>query len=89
MPFNDADFLKGLKIAINRSSEESIEFDITGIDASVANALRRIMIAEIPTMAFHKVLMYQNTSVIPDEVLIHRIGLMPLKIDARDFAERK
>ena len=41
-------------------------------------------------MAFHKVLMYQNTSVLPDEVLIHRIGLMPLKVDARQhFVERR
>ena len=63
---------------------------MSGIDASIANALRRIMIAEIPTMALHKVLMYQNTSVLPDEVLIHRIGLMPLKVDYREhFAEKK
>jgi DNA-directed RNA polymerase I and III subunit RPAC1 len=43
-----------------------LEIDLVGIDAATANALRRIIIAEIPTMAFHKVLMYQNTSVIPD-----------------------
>jgi DNA-directed RNA polymerase I and III subunit RPAC1 len=55
----------------------------------VANALRRILIAEIPTMAFHKVLLYQNTSVIPDEVLVHRIGLMPIKIDAAGFKFRR
>lgn len=48
------------------------------------------MIAEIPTMALHKVLMYQNTSVLPDEVLIHRIGLMPLKVDYRQhFVDKK
>ena len=40
-------------------------------------------------MAFHKVQMYQNTSVVPDEVLIHRIGLMPLKVDAKEFVPRK
>jgi DNA-directed RNA polymerase I and III subunit RPAC1 len=47
------------------------------------------MIAEIPSMALHKVQLYQNTSVIPDEVLVHRIGLMPLKVDARGFNYRK
>ena len=66
LPFNDEDFLKNLKVVVNTSSESAIEFDISGIDASIANALRRIMIAEIPTMALHKVLMYQNTSVLPD-----------------------
>lgn len=40
--------------------------ELKGIDAALANGLRRIIIAEIPTMAFHKVLLYQNTSVIPD-----------------------
>jgi DNA-directed RNA polymerase I and III subunit RPAC1 len=64
-------------------------FDIEGIDCSIANALRRIMIAEVPTLAFHKVLMYQNTSVIPDEVLVHRIGLMPVKVEAVGFKYRK
>lgn len=54
----------------------------------MANALRRIMIAEVPTMAFHKVFLYQNTSVLPDELLIHRLGLLPVKVDCNDFEER-
>ncbi len=40
-------------------------------------------------MAFHKVSLYQNTSVIPDEVLVHRIGLIPLRVDAAGFKFRK
>lgn len=59
--------------------------ELIGIDPATANALRRIIIAEIPTMAFHKVLLYQNTSVIPDELLVHRLGLLPLSIDPNDF----
>jgi DNA-directed RNA polymerase I and III subunit RPAC1 len=55
-----------------------MEMELKGIDASISNALRRIIISEIPTMAFHKVLLYQNTSVLPDELLVHRIGLLPL-----------
>ena len=39
-------------------------------------------------MAFHKVLLYQNTSVIPDELLVHRLGLLPLKIDPLQFEAR-
>ena len=49
-----------------KNTEEMLEMELVGIDAATANALRRIVIAEIPTMALHKVLMYQNTSVIPD-----------------------
>ena len=58
--------------------EREMELEITGIDASIANALRRIIISEIPTMAIEKVDMYMNTSVIPDEILAHRLGLVPL-----------
>ena len=39
------------------------------------------MIAEIPTMAIEKVEMWQNTSIIPDENLAHRIGLVPIMVD--------
>jgi len=62
--------------------------ELVGIDAATANALRRIIIAEIPTMALHKVLMYQNTSVIPDELLVHRLGLIPISADPNDFESR-
>ena len=62
--------------------------ELKGIDAALANALRRIIIAEIPTMAFHKVFMYQNTSVLPDELLVHRLGLLPLKVDPNEFEAR-
>ena len=39
-------------------------------------------------MAFDKILMYNNTSIIQDEVLAHRLGLVPLKADARCFVDR-
>lgn len=60
-------------------------FDMIGIDASIANSFRRILLAEVPTMAFEKVLIYNNTSVIQDEVLAHRLGLIPLKADPSQF----
>lgn len=40
-------------------------------------------------MAIEKVFMYNNTSVIPDEVLAHRLGLIPLKADPRKFEYRQ
>ena len=56
-----------------------------GIDASIANSFRRILLAEVPTMAIEKVHVYNNTSVIQDEVLAHRLGLIPLKADPSKF----
>lgn len=43
-----------------------------GVDASFANAVRRILIAEVPTMAIEDVYIAKNTSIIQDEVLAHR-----------------
>ena len=36
-------------------------------------------------MAIERVLIAQNNSIMPDEMLAHRLGLVPLKADARLF----
>lgn len=60
-------------------------FEMIGCDTSFANALRRILLAEVPTMAIESVYMWNNTSIVHDEVLAHRLGLIPLNVDARLF----
>ncbi|GKV44567.1 hypothetical protein SLEP1_g51735 [Rubroshorea leprosula] len=62
-----------------------MEFDMIGIDAAIANAFRRVLIAEVPTMAIEKVLIANNTSIVQDEVLSHRLGLIPIRADPRLF----
>ncbi|TFK64840.1 RBP11-like subunits of RNA polymerase [Pluteus cervinus] len=74
-------FKKNLKVEVKRLSQRSIEFDLVGVDASIANAFRRIMIAEVPTVCIEEVYVFDNTGVIVDEVLSHRIGLVPLNVD--------
>ena len=46
------------------------------------------MIAEIPTIAIEKVEMWQNTSIIPDENLAHRMGLVPIMVDPKLFENK-
>lgn len=72
---------------IERPSDKELVFEMTGIDVSFANALRRILISEVPTMAIETVFMWDNTSIIHDEVLAHRMGLIPIDVDARYFEE--
>uniref|UniRef100_A0A0B7A266 DNA-directed RNA polymerases I and III subunit RPAC1 n=1 Tax=Arion vulgaris TaxID=1028688 RepID=A0A0B7A266_9EUPU len=62
-----------------------MEFDMVGIDAAIANAIRRILLAEVPTVAIETVHIWNNTSIIQDEVLAHRLGLIPIKVDPRLF----
>ncbi|KAI7907445.1 DNA-directed RNA polymerase [Cokeromyces recurvatus] len=83
--FDLEEFKKNFKVKIQRLSKHSIEFDLIGVDASIANAFRRIMIAEVPTMAIEKVYVMNNTSIIQDEVVAHRLGLIPIKADPNEF----
>ncbi|KAK3092535.1 hypothetical protein FSP39_004078 [Pinctada imbricata] len=81
-------FEKDFRIDMIKMSHDELEFDMVGIDAAIANAFRRILLAEVPTMAIEKVFIYNNTSIIQDEVLAHRLGLIPIKADPRLFEFR-
>eukprot|EP01111_Echinosteliopsis_oligospora_P001486 TRINITY_DN1223_c0_g1_i1.p1 TRINITY_DN1223_c0_g1~~TRINITY_DN1223_c0_g1_i1.p1 ORF type:complete len:367 (+),score=91.09 TRINITY_DN1223_c0_g1_i1:109-1209(+) len=83
--FSLSDFKEDFKINMISCDAERLVFDMIGVDAPIANALRRILIAEVPTMAIEKVYIYNNTSIMQDEVLAHRIGLVPIKADPRKF----
>ncbi|XP_023231186.1 DNA-directed RNA polymerases I and III subunit RPAC1-like isoform X1 [Centruroides sculpturatus] len=87
--WNAKKFEKNLQINLIRLDDMEMEFDIIGIDAAIANAFRRILLAEVPTMAVEKVFVYNNTSIIQDEVLAHRLGLIPIKADPRLFEYRQ
>ncbi|KAB2011419.1 hypothetical protein ES319_D09G018900v1 [Gossypium barbadense] len=65
-------FSNNFRVEVVRLNEDDMEFDMIGIDAAIANSFRRILIAELPTMAIEKVLIANNTSIIQDEVLAHR-----------------
>jgi len=79
--WDHAVFKKGFKITITKISDELLEFDMEGIDPPLANAFRRILIAEVPTVAISRVTIFQNTGVIHDENLAHRLGLVPIKFE--------
>lgn len=79
-------FKDTLEIHVTKKEAREANFDLINIDTSIANAFRRIMISEVPSVAAESIFVFNNTSVIQDEVLAHRIGLIPLKVDPDEVA---
>ena len=72
-------------IKILESSDSRIKVSIKGVDRVYANALRRFAISEVPCMAIDDVVIQQNSSVLYDEILAHRLGLIPLSTDLKGY----
>lgn len=54
---------------------------IEDTDMYFVNALRRVMLAELPKLAIDDVIIYDNTSALFDELIAHRLGLIPIPTD--------
>ena len=74
-----------MEVKILQKHDKRLRFFASGIDIPEANAIRRIMISDVPAMAITEVVIIENSSVMYDEVLAHRIGLIPLKTDLDSF----
>ena len=60
---------------------------LKGIPLQYANALRRICLNGVPVFAIDTVDIIENTSVLADEGIAHRLGMIPLVTDTSRFAE--
>mmetsp|Transcript_32792 Transcript_32792/g.77328 ORF Transcript_32792/g.77328 Transcript_32792/m.77328 type:complete len:325 (-) Transcript_32792:943-1917(-) len=72
------------KIKILHMAPHEMRFILSETDTSVANSLRRIMIAEVPTLAIDLVEFQENSSVLNDEYIAHRLGLIPIRYQPVD-----
>ncbi|MFA7073360.1 MAG: DNA-directed RNA polymerase subunit D, partial [Methanoculleus sp.] len=77
-----------MEIAFSRLDERVAKFTISSVSTSFANMLRRAMMSEVPTLAIEDIRIYDNTSVLFDEMLAHRLGLIPLRTDLDRYVTR-
>jgi len=71
--------LKNVEIELIRKTDKDLMLLFKGMPVYIANSLRRSCISDVPTMAISKIYVFENTSVMNDQMLAHRIGLVPLK----------
>ena len=74
-----------VRVLENKKDEGRISFIIKDTSAAFVNALRRIIIEEVPTMAIEDVEFRKNNSILYDEMVAHRLGLVPLKTDLKSY----
>ena len=70
---------------IIESSDSHVKLLLKGIDRVYANAIRRFAISEVPCMAIDEIVIHDNSSVLYDEILAHRLGLIPLTTDLEGY----
>lgn len=78
-----------MKLAVVESNETTGVFDVSGVTPSFLNALRRTLLSQVPKLAIDDVTVYDNTSALFDEMLAHRLGLLPVPTDLNTFVRRE
>ena len=77
-----------LTIELIRKTEKDIILLIKNVPVYIVNSIRRAAISDVPTLAIEKVYVFENTSVMNDQLLAHRIGLIPLKTPLGKYKAR-
>ncbi|MGC9345308.1 MAG: DNA-directed RNA polymerase subunit D [Candidatus Bathyarchaeales archaeon] len=74
-----------MEIEVLEKDDVNMRLLIRGVDTPFVNALRRTVLAEVPCMAIDEVVIIENSSVLQDEIIAHRLGLIPLKTDLNGY----
>ena len=74
-----------VRILENNKEQGKLSFILKDSNHIFANTLRRLIIDEVPTMAIENVEFSKNNSILYDEMIAHRLGLIPLKTDLKSY----
>lgn len=70
-----------MKVDVKELKAKKAVLKIEDTQLYFINSLRRIMLSELPKLAVEDVIIYDNTSALFDEIISHRLGLIPIPTD--------
>jgi len=76
---------KKVQVEVLEKDEMNLRLLIKGVSVPFMNALRRIVLSEVPCMAVDEIVILENSSVVQDEMIAHRLGLVPLRTDLDSY----
>lgn len=74
-----------MNVEVLEKTDAEMRLIIKGSDAPFMNTLRRTILAEVPSMAIEEIVIIENSSVLKDEILAHRLGLIPLRTELDSY----
>ena len=77
-----------MEIKVRENNEMVAVLEVSGVNASFLNSLRRTLLSQVPKLAIDDVTIYDNTSALFDEMVAHRLGLLPVPTDLNQFVRR-
>jgi len=78
---------EGFEVEFIERDPRKARFLVRGLTPAFANGIRRAIVADVPTLSIDGVRFVENSSVMFDEMIALRLGLVPLTTDPDDFAE--
>ncbi|MFB6095402.1 MAG: DNA-directed RNA polymerase subunit D [Halodesulfurarchaeum sp.] len=75
------------EVAFIERDDRDARFLVRGITPALANGIRRAILADVPTLSIDTVRFVENSSVMFDEQLALRLGLVPLRTPEEEFDE--
>lgn len=74
-----------MKVKILSKDKNKITLLVSEVTSAFMNTLRREIMSEVPTMAIEDVEFRKNSGILYDEMVAHRLGLLPLSTDLKSY----
>jgi DNA-directed RNA polymerase subunit D len=71
-----------------KKGNRTIKFTIKGINPAFVNGIRRTIQTSVKNFAVEDVNIYENTSVLFNEMLAHRLGMLPIQVDTKTYKKK-